>query len=153
MPPDTEDNIMPNVYPPMREWRFQKTPLMSTYLLGITAGEWDRVERKSKNGAVVRVWAPLTKASEAELACDWATRSLDFLDEYFATPYALPKLDIVPVEDFGGGTAMENWGVIMFKARSLLVNSSTDAETIQVIKEVKRKKKKRKKKKEKNRLS
>jgi puromycin-sensitive aminopeptidase len=135
MPPDTEDNIMPNVYPPMREWRFQKTPLMSTYLLGITAGEWDRVERKSKNGAVVRVWAPLGKASEAELASEWGTRALDFLDDYFATPYTLPKLDVVPIEDFSG-IAMENWGVITFRARSLLVNSSTDSETILTMKEV-----------------
>ncbi len=135
MPPDTEDNIMPNVYPPMREWRFQKTPLMSTYLLGISAGEWDRVERKSKNGAVVRVWTPLGRPTEGEISNEWATRVLDFFDEYFALPYPLGKLDLVPVEDFGPGSAMENWGLITFKARSLLVNSATDAATVQTIKE------------------
>jgi len=136
MPPDTEDNIMPNVYPPMREWRFQKTPLISTYMLGISAGEWDRVERKSKNGTVVRTWAPLGRAAEGELTNEWATRVLDFFDEYFATPYALPKLDIVPVEDFGPGTAMENWGLIIGKARRLLVGSSTDAATVLALKEL-----------------
>jgi aminopeptidase N len=136
MPPDTEDNIMPNVYPPMREWRFQKTPLISTYMLGITAGEWDRVERKSKNGAVVRTWAPLGRAADAELTNEWATRVLDFFDEYFATPYALPKLDIVPVDDFGSSVAMENWGLIIGKSRKLLLGGSTDAGTVLELKEL-----------------
>lgn len=126
MPPVKEDNLMPNVYPPMRDWTFQKTPLMSTYLLAITMGEWDRVERKTKNGALVRVWAPLGCAEQAEFASEWAVRCLDFYDAYFACPYVLPKLDLVPVENFPIG-AMENWGCIMFAKRLLLVTPEATA--------------------------
>ena len=135
MPPDTEDNILPNVYPPMREWRFQKTPPMSTYLLGIVAGEWDRVERKTKSGVVVRAWSRLGQASEVEIPCDFAVRVLEFFEEYFDFPYPLPKLDMVPVENFSAG-AMENWGVITYKTPYLQVNAGTSQDLMYDIKEV-----------------
>lgn len=135
MPPDTEDNIMPNVYPPMREWRFQKTPPMSTYLVGFTAGEWDRVERKTKSKVLVRTWAPLGHAKQAELGCEFAVRVVEFFEDYFDCPYPLPKLDLVPIQDFEAG-AMENWGVITFKPYYLLVDESTSQSLIYQIKEV-----------------
>lgn len=135
MPPETMDNIMPNVIPPMREWRFQTTPPMSTYLLAITAGEWDCIEHKSRNGTLVRTWAPLGKLSQVELSAAFAVRVLDFFDEYFAQPYVLPKLDLVPVENFPAA-AMENWGLILFGRSYLCVNEATSAEALLFVKEV-----------------
>lgn len=136
MPAESEeDNIMANVYPPMREWRFATTPAMSTYLVALTMGEWDRVERKTSNGALVRAWAPLGQAAHVEFACEWAVKCLDFYDVYFDCPYVLPKVDLVPVENFPGG-AMENWGLVLFAKRLLLVTPDTTAHCLRDIKEV-----------------
>lgn len=126
---------MPNVYPPMREWRFQTTPLMSTYSVGVFMGEWDRVERKTRNGAVVRVWTPLGRSADGEAACEWAARTIDFFDEYFALPYPLRKLDLVPIEDFPAH-GRDSWGVIAFARRSLMVSPQSSATTLRTMRRI-----------------
>jgi len=52
---------------------------------------------------------------------DIAKRSIEFFDDYFQTPYPLPKCDHVALPDFAAG-AMENWGLITYREVALLAD-------------------------------
>lgn len=104
---------------------FGTTPKMSTYLLAWVYGEMHRKTAVTKSGVEVNVWAtPAQKAESLEFALDIATRTIDFLNDYFDTPYPLPKSDHVALPDFGAG-AMENWGLITYREVALLADPRT----------------------------
>ena len=48
---------------------FDKTPVMSTYLLAWIIGEFESVQSKTSRDILVRVWATIGRKSEAEFAC------------------------------------------------------------------------------------
>lgn len=104
---------------------FDKTPRMSTYLLAWVTGELHRKTATTKSGVEVNVWATPAQAPESlDFALDIATRTIDFFDEYFDTPYPLPKSDHVALPDFSSG-AMENWGLITYREIALLADPKT----------------------------
>ncbi len=98
---------------------FETTPVMSTYLLAFCVGEFDCVERTTPEGVAVRCWTPVGKKEQGRFALDTAVGSLSFFGEYFASPYPLPKMDMVAVPDFSAG-AMENWGLVVYRASLML---------------------------------
>lgn len=104
---------------------FETTPTMSTYLLAWVIGELHKKTALTKSGVEVNVWATLAQPAESlDFALDIASRSIDFFDEYFDTPYPLPKSDYVALPDFSSG-AMENWGLQTYREIALLVNPET----------------------------
>jgi len=104
---------------------FDTTPLMSSYLLAWVVGELQKKTAYTKSGVEVNVWAtPAQPANSLDFALDIATRSIDFFDEYFDTPYPLPKCDHVALPDFSSG-AMENWGLLTFREVALLADPAT----------------------------
>lgn len=108
---------------------FESTPKMSTYLLAFALGDFQRVSKKSKSGVTVSVLA--TKAQDPGLLkfpLDFATRVLDFYEDYFGQPFPLKKCDHIALPDFSSG-AMENWGLITYRETALLAgpNSSISA--------------------------
>lgn len=104
---------------------FDTTPRMSTYLLAWVTGELHRKTATTKNGVEVNVWAtPAQKPESLDFALDIATRTIDFFDEYFDTPYPLPKSDHIALPDFSSG-AMENWGLITYREVALLADPAT----------------------------
>ena len=104
---------------------FQRTPRMSTYLLAWVTGELHKKTATTKNGVEVNVWAtPAQPAESLDFALDIATRTIDFFDEYFDTPYPLVKSDHVALPDFSSG-AMENWGLITYRETTLLADPAT----------------------------
>lgn len=104
---------------------FERTPRMSTYLLAWVSGELHKKTATTKSGVEVNVWAtPAQPAASLDFALDIATRTIDFFDEYFDTPYPLPKSDHVALPDFSSG-AMENWGLITYRETALLANPAT----------------------------
>lgn len=88
---------------------FEKTPIMSTYLLAWAIGEFEKVESKTSRDIVVRVWTTPGNKNKADFACEVGCKALDFYEKYFAINYPLPKCDMLAVPDFAAG-AMENWG-------------------------------------------
>ncbi len=101
---------------------FETTPLMSTYLLAFVVGELHKKTTTTKSGVEVNVWAtPAQPAKSLDFALDIASRTIDFYDDYFDTPYPLPKSDHVALPDFGSG-AMENWGLITYRETTLLAD-------------------------------
>lgn len=100
---------------------FETTPPMSSYLLAWVIGDMHKITGKTKSGVDVNIWAtPAQTDASLGFALDIATRTIDFFDEYFDTPYPLPKCDHVALPDFSSG-AMENWGLITYRESALLV--------------------------------
>lgn len=111
---------------------FATTPKMSSYLLAFVVGELAYKEATNQHGVTVRAYATPDKASQLDFALDAATRTLDFLDDYFAVPFPLPKCDIVACPDFAAG-AMENWGLATFREAAMLVEPDTPPDSRQYI--------------------
>jgi len=104
---------------------FDTTPRMSSYLLAWVTGDLQRKTAVTKNGVEVNIWAtPAQPLESLDFALDIATRTIDFFDRYFDTPYPLPKSDHVALPDFSSG-AMENWGLITYREVALLADPAT----------------------------
>jgi aminopeptidase N len=100
---------------------FDKSPKMSTYLLAWAIGEFDFVQAATKGGVAIRVYSPPGRGPQGQFALDVAVRSLDFYDDFFKTPYPLPKLDMICITEFAAG-AMENWGLVTYRETALMVD-------------------------------
>ena len=100
---------------------FEKTPVMSTYLVAIVVGEFDYVEQKIEGGITIRVFTPVGKKEQGRFALDVAAKTLPYYSNYFQIPYPLPKLDCIAIADFSAG-AMENWGLVTYREILLLVD-------------------------------
>ena len=83
---------------------FETTPRMSTYLLAWVTGELHRKTAQTNKGVEVNVWStPAQAPASLDFALDIAVRSIEFYEEYFDTPYPLPKSDHVALPDFSSG--------------------------------------------------
>lgn len=102
-------------------YTFEKTPIMSTYLVAAVIGEYDYVEDKSSDGVLVRVYTPKGKKEQGLFALEVATKVLPYYKEYFDIAYPLPKIDLIAIADFSAG-AMENWGLVTYRETCLLVD-------------------------------
>jgi aminopeptidase N len=110
--------------PNLKTVRFQRTPIMSTYLLAFYVGDVEYIENVihkpvSKDPLKVRVYAPPGKAEQGQFALKLASDVLLFFSKYFGTEYPLPKMDLIAIPDFSAG-AMENWGLVTFRTKYLL---------------------------------
>ena len=113
----------------LETWEFEKTPVMSTYLVAFVVGEFDYVEGKTSDGLIIRVYTPKGKAYQGQFALDVATRVIPLYNEYFGIPYSLPKLDLIAVADFASG-AMENWGLVTYRESNILVDQQNTSVTM-----------------------
>lgn len=108
---------------------FETSPKMSTYLLAFIYGDLHCKEAKTKSGVDVRVWATRAQAPESlDFGLEVAKRGIEFFDEYYGIPYPLAKCDHVAIPDFSSG-AMENWGLITYRERCLLVDPATTSQS------------------------
>ena len=103
---------------------FLPTPIMSSYLLALCIGEFEFIQRTTKNGTLFRVLCTPGKAHMCEFALEIGIKSLEFYEEFFAIPYPLPKMDMIAVPDFAMG-AMENWGLVTYREIDLLCDLNT----------------------------
>ena len=104
----------------MKTVHFGKTPIMSSYLLFFGLGEFGRITNQVGDTEVGIV---MGKGNEdkAQYALQAASQILPYYNDYFGTPFPLPKLDNIA----GPGqsqffSAMENWGAIFSFERILL---------------------------------
>jgi len=111
-----------------RPVRFADSPKMSSYLLFMAMGDFERVSKKVAGvdlGVVVR----RGDTAKAAYALDATEKVLGYYNEWFDTPYPLPKLDLVA----GPGrsqffAAMENWGAIFYFDYAILVDPKLSTE-------------------------
>jgi puromycin-sensitive aminopeptidase len=106
-----------------RRVRFDRTPVMSTYLLAFAVGEFESIQGRTLDGVPVRVLTTPGRSALGRFALDTAIRGLEFFDAYYGIPYrmALPKCDLLAIPDFEAG-AMENWGAITFRETAIFID-------------------------------
>ena len=114
---------------------FERSPVMSTYLLYLGVGEFEYLETKLRN-INIRVITTKGKKNKGKLSLDLTKKFLAEYEKYFGIKYPLPKLDMLAIPDFAAG-AMENWGAITFRETILLYDVKTSStRTKQYIAEV-----------------
>ncbi|MDE1872487.1 MAG: M1 family metallopeptidase [Thaumarchaeota archaeon] len=116
-------------------FRFDTTPVMSTYLLYLAVGEFEFLQGKLGK-TLVRIVTTQGKKEQGKMALLFTKQFLAYFQKYFKIPYPLPKLDMIAIPDFASG-AMENWGAITFRETVLLYDPKTSStDTMQHIAEV-----------------
>jgi aminopeptidase N len=116
------------VGPKLKLVTFAPTPKMSSYLFVLSTGELERITAKADH-TTVGVVTTAGKSEQGRFALDNAVKLLGYYNDYFGTPYPLPKLDLIALPG-GFGGAMENWGGITFFESRLLFDPATNAETV-----------------------
>ncbi len=104
--------------------RFPQSPKMSTYLLFFGLGDFDRITAKV-GPTEVGIITQAGKSEQGRFALEGAEVILKEYNDYFGTPYPLPKLDNIAApgrSQFFG--AMENWGAIFTFESAILLDPS-----------------------------
>lgn len=115
---------------------FNKTPLMSTYLLAFIIGELKVLETNSFRVPVRVFVTPDKDIEHGRFALELAAKTLDFYEKTFDSKFPLPKMDMAAIPDFSAG-AMENWGLVTYRVVDLLFDEKTSgASTKQRVAEV-----------------
>ena len=107
--------------------RFAKTPKMSTYLLFLSVGDYERVHRKV-GGTDVGIVVKRGDLGRAAYALQEALALLDYYNDYFGFRFPLPKLDLIAAPGQITGGSMENWGAIFYSQNHLLFDPKTSTE-------------------------
>lgn len=88
-------------------------------------GEFDEVSQLTpQTGVRVTVYTPPGKSASGTFALEAACKSLEAYNDFFGTPYPLPKLDMTAIPSFAAG-AMENWGLVTYREVDLLIDPVT----------------------------
>ncbi|KAK0648335.1 peptidase family M1-domain-containing protein [Cercophora newfieldiana] len=103
---------------------FERSPVMSTYLLAWAVGDFEYVEaftdRKYDGKNIpVRVYTTRGLKEQGRWALQHAPKIIDYFSEQFEIDYPLPKSDILAVHEFTHG-AMENWGLVTYRMTAIL---------------------------------
>lgn len=103
---------------------FERTPVMSTYLLAWAVGDFEYIEaftdrRYNGKQLPVRVYTTRGLKEQGQWALQHAPKVIDFFSEGFDIDYPLPKSDILAVHEFTHG-AMENWGLVTYRMTAIL---------------------------------
>ncbi|KAF2764464.1 hypothetical protein EJ03DRAFT_385927 [Teratosphaeria nubilosa] len=100
---------------------FNKSPIMSTYLLAFIVGELQHYETNAFR-LPVRVYAtPDKNIEQCKFSAELAAKTLAFYEKEFGIAFPLPKMDMVAIPDFSAG-AMENWGLVTYRVVDLLLD-------------------------------
>ena len=109
-----------------KEVVFADSIKMSTYLVALIVGEFERTEPIMADGVPLSVWAVPGKRNLAGFALEIGKASLEHFSHYYGIPYPGDKLDLIAIPDFASG-AMENLGAITFRETALLVDAEKAA--------------------------
>ncbi|XP_026674938.1 aminopeptidase N-like, partial [Ceratina calcarata] len=105
---------------------FKETPLMSTYLVAFTISDYQFKEDKVGN-FTYRVWTKASAIKQTDYALKMGRKLLEQLNLYTNISYQtyMPdKIDQVSVPNLFGVPAMENWGLVTYRERSLLYDEA-----------------------------
>ena len=107
----------------MKRVAFQTSPKMSTYLLFLAVGDFERATLAGPGGTEIGVIAQAGKVDQARFALEASRDVLEEYNDYFGVPFPLPKLDNIAAPGRSQFfSAMENWGAIFTFEYSLLLD-------------------------------
>jgi aminopeptidase N len=108
--------------------RFADSPKMSSYLLFMAMGDFERIHKKvgqTDVGVIVR----RGDGPKGQFALDAAIDVVGYYNDYFGVPYPLPKLDLLAAPGRSQFfCAMENWGAILYFDYCLLLDPKLSTE-------------------------
>ncbi|KAI9809810.1 MAG: hypothetical protein M1825_000243 [Sarcosagium campestre] len=104
--------------------KFNRSPLMSTYLLAFIVGELKSIETNAFRVPVRVFVTPDKDVEHGRFSLDLAAKTLEFYEKTFNSKFPLPKMDMVGIPDFSAG-AMENWGLITYRVVDVLFDEKT----------------------------
>jgi aminopeptidase N len=108
----------------LKRVQFEPSPEMSTYLLFLGVGDFERATTTS-DGTEIGVVTQTDMSSQADFALQSAGAVLHEYNQYFGMPYPLPKLDNIAAPGRSQFfSAMENWGAIFTFEFALLLDPS-----------------------------
>ncbi|KAL0039225.1 hypothetical protein WJX77_012027 [Trebouxia sp. C0004] len=119
-----EESSQPGLEPGTTLHKFGVTPKMSTYLMGVTVGHMVSSSAMSDSGKKISVWSVPTLADQHAVPLQAALQGTNFYESYTGIELPLTKLDMMAIPGKGG--AVENWGLIQFDERRMLVNEATE---------------------------
>ena len=95
---------------------YEKSPIMSTYIVKWVVSTFKYAEAKTMRGVRIRAFYG---ANESMVyGAESAAKIMDYLEQLFLINYTLPKMDMVTVPFFPF-VAMEEWGLMSFSIPSL----------------------------------
>ena len=111
--------------------RFATSPKMSSYLLFLAVGYFERLSDVASDGTELGIVSPTGSGETARYALEVTKPLMAYYADYFGMPYSLPKLDNVAApgssQQFG---AMENWGAILTFEKYLLLDPKNTSPAI-----------------------
>lgn len=108
---------------------FERTPVMSTYLLSWAFGDFEYIEAFTKRkydgkSLPARVYTTRGLKEQGRFGLENAHQIIDYFSEIFKIDYPLPKADLLAVHEFSHG-AMENWGLVTYRTTAILFDETT----------------------------
>jgi len=99
---------------------------MSPYLVAVGITDYEPIRSSTDN---TTVWAPKNDidTGRGDYSIKIGPEIIKFYEEYFGVKYALPKMDMMYEAAKGG--AMENWGLILFDPRTIVLDADADDNT------------------------
>jgi aminopeptidase N len=107
--------------------RFAETPKMSTYLLFVGVGDFERIH-EAVDGVDVGIVVKRGDTPKAAYALEQAVKLLHYYNEYFGVRFPLPKLDLIAAPGEIEGGSMENWGAIFYSQNHVLFDPAKSTE-------------------------
>ena len=110
--------------PGLKKVVFERTPVMSTYLLAWAFGDFEYVEgftQREYQGKQLpcRVYTTRGLKEQGRFAIENCHQVVDYFSKIFKIDYPLPKMDLLAVHEFSHG-AMENWGLVTYRTTAVL---------------------------------
>uniref|UniRef100_A0AC35U799 Peptidase_M1 domain-containing protein n=1 Tax=Rhabditophanes sp. KR3021 TaxID=114890 RepID=A0AC35U799_9BILA len=102
---------------------FDVTPIMSSYLLAVAITEFEFEDVQTKN-CTLRFWAQDTNNSRFKRFKSISKTVFDYLSDYFGMNFSLEVLNSVIIPTELKFTGMENWGLISYQNKTILLDDS-----------------------------
>jgi aminopeptidase N len=97
---------------------FATTPKMSSYLVVLCAGDFEKISATS-DGIKLSVYVTRGKLAQAQYALDVMKQLMPYYDSYYGVKFPISKLDSIAIPG-GFLGAMENWGGITYNESTIL---------------------------------
>jgi aminopeptidase N len=106
---------------------FAPTPVMSTYLVVLTAGDFDQIHTVA-DGIKLGAYATRGKGPQMQYALHVMAQLMPYYDSYYGVKFPIKKLDTIAIPG-GFLGAMENWGGITYNEQTVLFDPKTSAQS------------------------